>query len=546
MRKQHPVIIVESQIHGVYCLNGIGKDFDFTEQYRDFKTGKVSTTVHRDYNIIRSLWKAVTSVLSRADEHKRKEETKFLLELENYVNDLLKPVKRYIDHVPTEAIQMTQRKLQEYKVKRDELRKKAHQLVYAQLVIQLSAIQSEWEKVHSIAVRLQAACSDMWNYYTKTVQGIHGISLLKSELMSVFNRHLENGFLQLLKQHVITELTHESWIGNDQIVQAMSNLELIILIREGNIKKAIELISNASEHYTIIVENLFRKKIEDLTTDYWNSYYDVLCNSIKLTLSSTLAYRNPMYQKEEIELHLIRQGRTDLFLRTLSRSLLEHRLSRFSDDINALNVTSLGICDFEEDEVWVQVKDEVIASISLTLPQDYLRSENVDSLVRSIRDDLVNRFARAGVTLRCSEPCPLCGSLCRAAAGHTTDPSEERRRHDTDHQPSGLFGTYQYETRELIPDSCSTNIVGNYTFPYTNIRDQRRYSEFGICFPTWKQPPPLITNANEVGQYVFYHHQNELAKYHKCEPCTDIPCSFNRSLDELEQKQKDIIVGITS
>jgi hypothetical protein len=157
--------------------------------------------------------------------------------------------------------------------------------------------------------------------------------------------------------------------------------------------------------------------------------------------------------------------------------------------------------------VWTHVKDEVIASIPSTLPDTCLRSEKIDSLVVSIRDDLATRFARGGVTLRCSEPCPLCGSLCRAAAGHTTDPSEEKQRHDTDHQPSGLFGTYDQETRQLIPDSCSTNIVGNYTFVYTHPHDQRPYSEFGIYFPSWKQPPPLTTNANEVGQYVFYHYQ---------------------------------------
>jgi hypothetical protein len=175
-------------------------------------------------------------MLSSPVEQKRKEETRFLLELESYVNALVKPVKRYIDHVPTEAIRITTKKIQEYKVKRDELKKKAYQLTYAQLVIRLSTIQSEWEKVQSIAVRLDAARSTMLDYYKKTVQGIHGISLLNSELVSVFNRHLEDAFLKLLQQHVITDLTHKSWIGNDQVVQAMTNLELIILIREGDIE----------------------------------------------------------------------------------------------------------------------------------------------------------------------------------------------------------------------------------------------------------------------------------------------------------------------
>ncbi|CAF4941442.1 unnamed protein product [Rotaria sp. Silwood1] len=221
-------------------------------------------------------------------------------------------------------------------------------------------------------------------------------------------------------------------------------------------------------------------------------------------------------------------------------------MAGFSDDINALNVTSLTVCDSEEDGVWLQVKYEVIESIPATLPYDYLRPENINSLIKLIRDELVDRFARGGVTLRCSEPCPLCGSPCRAAAGHTTDPSEDKRRHDCDYQPSGLFGTYDYNTRQLVSDSCSTNILGNYTFPFTSIRDQRPYSQFGICFPTWKHPPPLTTNANEVGQYIFYHYQNELAQYHKCEPCTNVPSSFNRSLDELEQKQKNVIAGITS
>jgi hypothetical protein len=126
------------------------------------------------------------------------------------------------------------------------------------------------------------------------------------------------------------------------------------------------------------------------------------------------------------------------------------------------------------------------------------------------------------------------------------DPAEDKRRHDADHQTSGLFGTYQMENRQLVPDSCSTNMGKNFTFAYGTAQDQRPYSEFSVCFPDWKQPPPLTTSANEVGQYVFYHHQKELAKYHKCEPCRKIPASFDRSLDELERKQENIIHGLTS
>ncbi len=54
----------------------------------------------------------------------------------------------------------------------------------------------------------------------------------------------------------------------------------------------------------------------------------------------------------------------------------------------------------------------------------------------------------------------------------------------------------------------------------------------------------LTRTANEGGQYVFYHYQNELVRYHKYKLCTDVPSSFNRSLDELEQKQKNIITDI--
>ncbi len=65
------------------------------------------------------------------------------------------------------------------------------------------------------------------------------------------------------------------------------------------------------EHYSDIVENLFRKKIQDLSNDYWNSYYDMLCKAIQLTLSNTLAYRNSACQNEETDLNLVRQGRTN-------------------------------------------------------------------------------------------------------------------------------------------------------------------------------------------------------------------------------------------
>ena len=245
-------------------------------------------------------------------------------------------------------------------------------------------------------------------------------------------------------------------------------------------------------------------------------------------------------------MQLIRQGRTEFFLQTLSRSLLEHRFSRLSDDLNGLQTDSLAKCDSEDDQVWNEVGEEIKQGIPSKLMNDYLRKEDFDSLIKSIRDTLVDRYARGGATLRCSEPCPLCGSPCRAAAGHTIHPAEDRRRHDTDHQPSGLFGTYQDRTRELVPDSCSTNISRNFTFVYSSADDQRSYSEFSTIFSDWKQPASLTTESNEVGQYVFYHYQDELAAYHKCEPCEEIPSSFNRSLDELKSKQERIIGGLIS
>ena len=544
VNKQHPVINVEVEILRVYDLNGIGKDFDFTQKHREMKSTGKSKPVGTNRNIVCSLWKGVMDLFAKSSAQKADEETRFLFELQSYIDNLLKPVKRYIDHVPTEAIQITERKLIEYKIKRDELRKRAHQVIYAQLVIQLEMIQNKWEQVHSIAVRLNQARDTMWEYYQKTVQGIHGIKLLTSEVIAVFERHRHDGYREVLQPRVITELTHESWIGNDQIVQAMLSLELIRRIRNDEIEQVIRTLSNMGEHYSNIVEELLRKKIEHLAHECARVYHELLRYAIQAAISDTANYQNPMCDEKEADLAIVCRGRTDLFLRALSRNLLEHRLARFSDDINALNVASLSICDSEEDEVWNQVRDEIIDKIPSNLPDDYLLPGNVDELVKSIRDSLVNRFARGGVTLRCSEPCPLCGSPCRAAAGHTMDPAEDKRRHDADHQPSGLFGTYQIEDRQLVPDSCSTNMRRNFTFAYSSAQDHRPYSEFSICFPEWKQPPPLATSTNEVGQHVFYHYQKELAKYHKCKRCTKIPPSFDRSLDELKRKQENIINGI--
>ena len=544
IKQQHPRINVENEVNSVYTMGGIGKDFNFTAHYREFKSGKLKLR-GSESSIIRSLWKTVSDLFSKSDTKRSQDETKLLLELQTYINNLLTPIKRYIDHVPTEAIRITQKQLSDYRITRKELKQKAHQVTYTQLVIQLTTIQNEWEKNHSIAVRFKQARPTMWEYYKKTIQGVHGINLLKSELISVIQRHLKNGFQTLLQQHVITDLTHETWIGNDQIVQAMIQLELIKLIRGDEIKRVIQLLSNMGEHYSNMIEDLFRRKIRELAQHCSNSYHALLRQAIQSAILQTLNYRDPACGNQENDVQLIRQGRTEFFLRTLSRSLLEHRLSRFSDDLNALRFDSLNACDAEENEVWNEVENEIIASIPSAFVDDYLRPEDIESLIKSIRDSLVNRFARGGATLRCSEPCPLCGSPCRAAAGHTTDPAEEKRRHDTDHHPGGLFGTYQQETKELVPDSCSTSISGNFTFAYGSAENQKPYSQFSIYFPDWKQPPTLTTNTNEVGQYVFYHYQDELARYHKCRPCRETPLSFNHSLDELQSKQERIIAGIT-
>ncbi|CAK4077552.1 unnamed protein product [Aphanomyces euteiches] len=111
--------------------------------------------------------------------------------------------------------------------------------------------------------------------------------------------------------------------------------------------------------------------------------------------------------------------------------------------------------------------------------------------------------------------------------------SEDEKCHDTYHQPTGLTGWHDKNSRELDPGSCFSNAGANVSFQHGKDK-YYPYKDFNKVFPNWSQP--IKKQPLRLREYMFCNFQDNLvAMYARPKKCTVIPCEYNHSLQDIKQ-----------
>jgi hypothetical protein len=256
------------------------------------------------------------------------------------------------------------------------------------------------------------------------------------------------------------------------------------------------------------------------------------------TVVSTKAYRNPIKDEAQIS-----QGRTVFFLKTLIQNLHNYQLSViFADAVQALNHENYVHCDSEPIEIWEKMANNLLETVPKENHLKFSEDESA-SIIKDVLDKMINHEKNETVKMRCSEPCPLCKMPCKRDLGHTSSSDDSQRRHDCDHQSTGLGGGYWGDEekpnyRELVYESCSNHVAAGNRFQKDG--EWYSYKTFADHYP-WLTPRPTTEALHEVRQYIFYNYQQQLAAHYNLRPCSNIPSTFNHPLSVLKLDLKKII-----
>ncbi|CAF1039429.1 unnamed protein product [Adineta ricciae] len=521
---------VETSIYNTYNRNHLGKDFDFSKKFNEkrHKSGKTGSLL-RPIDLLLSCF---SNTLSQTDD-----EAQFFRELGEELNALLISVRRYEDGVTQSAINLTEKQLQNYRFARIKIRERAHQSVYHMLVEHLTRIHNEWENSNSISVRLENAKENLRNFFQHTIKGVVGADLLRIELKSIFKTHWKCGFIYSIGDLIINNLQSESWANNSRVLLAYADLELLDLIEQGKIDVMIQKATNVSTHYQDIIHKLISNRVSQYTEQRWPSYRKMLVDLLQLVVLKTTTYRNPICKETENDQIIIGKGRTKFFLNELCNSLMSKHLPHLLfDSIQSLNIDDYEICDAQSTEIWLSIVNDVISTFPNEKVKFTLSETEMKTMIDYICNSLINNQENESIRLRCTVPCPICKLPCKRAAGHHNSPNNEKRRHDCDHQPTGLGGDY-WETNalnnynELCYEACGDVDINRMMF--TKDGKSYFYSEFSKQYD-WKQPLPLLNHSLDIRKYIFYNYQKQLAELYGRLPCSKIPIIFNRTSDQLD------------
>ncbi|UJR24134.1 hypothetical protein I4U23_027100 [Adineta vaga] len=520
---------VEASIYNTYNRNHLGKDFDFSKKFheRKLKSGKTGSLLH-------PIDRLLAHINNNANQ--TEEETQFFGELDMKLNTLLSSVKRYDDGVTQSAINLTEAQLQDYRYKRIKIRGRAHQSVYNSLVEHLTRIHNEWENSNSISLRLESAKEDLFDFFQHTIKGVVGADLLRAELKSIFKLHWRCGFINSIENLVINGLQSESWINNSRVLLAYADLELLDLIEQGKIDLMIQKVTNVSSHYQEIIQKLISNHVSTNAEQRWFSYRKMLVDLLQSVVLETRNYRNPICEENENDQTTVGKGRTKFFLNKLCTNLMSKHLPRpLFDSIQTLNLGDYEICDAQSVETWSSIIDDVISVFPNEKTKFELTEMEIKTMIDHICDSLINNQENESIRLRCSISCPICKLPCKRAAGHHNFSNDEKRRHDCDHQPSGLGGdrwedNYRNTYNELCYEACGDVDMQRMAFRKDDIHYP--YSEFSKQYD-WKQPLPLVNHSLDIRKYIFFNYQKQLAELYGRLPCSNIPPSYNRSYDQI-------------
>ncbi|CAK4665690.1 unnamed protein product [Aphanomyces euteiches] len=347
----------------------------------------------------------------------------------NSVQDILGTVTQYDDATVLKCIGLTQSMLVDAldegkMILTDDYQKRVYYNVKRKICHELQTIQRKWDQKNGVEAQFAASRDEMKTYFDNLGKGFQGMRLLQSIVCAWLERNVHQSFLEELVVAVGVVLKDKRWISDAEVMQAMVDNSLVMLIENNRVDRAIHLIKHPSGHIDDILSELIQFEVHRCYEEKLQQFTKRLIQCIQTSAAKA-------YEAEK--------DRSVCFLKIFDKK-------------------------DEEFVCWPMI--ETIEQVSARHRQLMVR-------------------AASGATPRCGEPCPICMSPCTRELGHVT--TEDEKCHDTYHQPTGLTGWKDKLSRELSPGSCVANAEADISFQYTD-GEFHPYKNFHKVFPNWSQP----------------------------------------------------------
>ncbi|CAK4089079.1 unnamed protein product [Aphanomyces euteiches] len=443
----------------------------------------------------------------------------------NSVQDILGTVTQYDDATVLKCIGLTQSMLVDAidegkMILTDDYQKRVYYNVKRKICHELQTIQSKCDQKNGVGARFAASRDEMKTYFDNLGKGFQGMRLLQSIVCAWLERNVHQSFLEELVVAVGVVLKDKRWVSDAEVMQAMVDNSLVMLIENNRVDRAIHLIKHPSGHIDDILSELIQFEVHRCYEEKFQQFTKRLIQCIQT--SAAKAYEAEKDRSSGL-LDQLPTAATNCLLTTIPHT-------------NDGNIN----CDDQPAEIFDKKDEEFVCWPMIeTIEQLSARHRQVDDVSKDVLTFIRSRAhgAASGATPRCGEPCPICMSPCTRELGHVT--TEDEKCHDTYHQPTGLTGWKDKLSRELSPGSCVANAEADISFQYTD-GEFHPYKNFHKVFPNWSQPikkQPLL-----LREYMFRNFQDNLvAMYDGTKICTDIPAEYNHSLQDIKQTISTLI-----
>jgi len=303
-------------------------------------------------------------------------------------------------------------------------------------------------------------------------------------------------------------------------MNAHLDLYLVNLIEEGNIDELLTCVAQGTLHHERVVgiriQEALNKTLEQ--NQLWSWFVEEIKRAVQLSASAARV-QNALQKS-----FLFHERLTEL-LRKTSPEL-------------AKNISLVDVYSQVEDVIdFSAVGQKVGEQINNVQPN---LTSSISELVQKVKSRMIICEAESARP-RCEHMCPLCGVTCIHSSGHSG-------KHDTVHQPLGLAGLHNYDTKFLVPETCAQCVAitteRNFRATSLGMDSFVPYKDFEKHFPQWVLPTEFSSRGQvKLREYIFAHYQEDLVqKYSKTKICPDIPTEYkNLNLKELRHELDNII-----
>ncbi|CAF1349265.1 unnamed protein product [Adineta steineri] len=456
-------------------------------------TGSFGNTVHQ----------VIVSISGGSIQQQRDEQ--FLQNILHEVKCSIQGRKHYSDTLVQDAIEITEKKLQEKKIGAS-IHEAAHTMVSSFLVSYLTDIQKNWDAQNSVSVRFEQERDQLWTYFENVSNNLKDFALLSKTLTTMFTEYLPNAFNESLAISIYDSLRGQNWLLNAEILLGYADLNIINNLEHNRIDIALDKCANTQSVCQTVLGILISKEIKNAVDNHWTFFSKQIESSLKLSAAVAQQMKTNLADKYLSEL------RNQLL--TLKTDILSKNIPRNSIDYINCNNDPTG---FET------ISTDIIKQLQ---NKHNFNSEAISKCAKLVLTHLCNRTLTQSVRPRCGHPCPMCKTPCTLELGHSPE------KHDTYHQPAGLSGVHLHKEKTLISETCADSVQKGQSFIYND--QTYPYVQFCNVFPDWKLPSHQT--KLKLREYIFFHYHKQIAQKYELVPCPDVPSNFNHDLESIENE----------